>query len=112
MSGIRQFCDEAKQELFSPLLQSFNEIIRAREAGDEKKMWEATTALRMLAGSTFMAEYLDVEVQQDASELVTFFLQYVKEEIVTARAEYEIPDTCVDRVFKMTLEVTKHCPAK
>jgi hypothetical protein len=80
----------------------------------EKKMWEATTALRMLAGCTFMAEYLDIEAQQDAYELLTFFLQYVKEEIVNAREEFQLPaaETCVDNVFKMTIEMTKFCPTK
>lgn len=114
LSGVRQFIEDAKEEPFSPLLHSYNNIIRAREAGNQEGMISATIELRLLAGETFMAEYLDPKAQQDAYELLTFLLQYMKEQIVQARVEFDIPesDTCIDNNFKMIFEVTKSCPSK
>lgn len=115
MSGLKQFCRDLHKDCeFSPLLQSFAEIIIAREGGNQNLMCTATIDLRLLAGRTFKEEYLDKRNQQDSQELITLFLQYANQQILEGRFVNEISgsQTCVDKNFQMVIEVTKNCPEK
>jgi hypothetical protein len=110
LSGLTGFCLDVREEKqFSPLLTCLDEILLAREAGDLKKMNEATVNLRLVIGCAFFQGCLDELSQQDAHEVLTLFLQYAKQEILSQRPGYP---TCVDTSFRMGLEVTKICREK
>lgn len=100
ISGLKLFCQDAKQEVYSPILDAFKWLMLERANANKQQFDLYLSSLRLRFGKSKGLAFQDPNLQQCAQEFLTQLLEAICEEITDSRQVLgEANENLVDEHF-------------